>query len=499
MDGRRKPGGTGLLGARHVRLRSAVLVFLLLPGRAFGAGEDGLPELLVRSFPDHAVVGAPWLLTILVDHPLPEEIDIRMPPLPAILTLDTVRRDLRFIRWPADMGKRWTAVEYRFIPLGGGTARIGPFEIRGPWGSLTTGPVMVEVWTEENRREEKSGPVFSWRGPSELVAGEAALFDLVVTGGESPLPDPSLFMPEIPPGAILEREPSDVPAGSFLRLRVVPLAPPLFSLPSYRVRHGHADFTVPPLRIPVRAAMPDGKRSPGAWEPGSPGPAALTDRAAMPDDASTPVFPEGAAFSFDRGRRVFLPLRGGYEAALNRAEELIAAGDPVRALAELRRNERDSVAGPLFAAPRRELERAMGFQDGGDEKWRPGAPFRILLAGCPVTALLLVILRLKKKVTFLPPWGYRGIMVILFAGAAAGLTGGGIRLPFAASRGERSAVTRECTVRRVPDCRALESFRFAGGSLVRVRAVQEPWAWVEAGEGTEGGAGWASLDDIVFY
>ena len=130
MDGRRKPGGTGLLAAR---LRTAVLVFLLLPGAAFGTGEDGLPELLVRSFPDHVVVGVPWLLTILIDHPLPEEIDIRTPPFPETLALDTIRRDLRFIRWPADMGERWTAVEYRFIPLGGGAARIGPFEIRGPF------------------------------------------------------------------------------------------------------------------------------------------------------------------------------------------------------------------------------------------------------------------------------------------------------------------------------------------------------------------------------
>ncbi|MDR2158991.1 MAG: hypothetical protein LBP23_02865 [Treponema sp.] len=533
-----------LPAACYTFARTAVLVFLLLPGVAFGTGKEGLPELLVRIFPGHAVAGAPWLLTILVDYPLPEEIEIRPPPLPEILTLDTTRRDLRFIRQPAGTGRRWTAVEYRFIPVEGGTARLGPFEIRGPWGSMTTSPVTVEIRTEENRGREKSGSVFSWRAPSELEAGERAFLDLVLVRGESPLPDPSLFVPEVPPGAILERELPDPPAGAFLRLSVVPLAPPLFNIPPYRVRYGHDDFVVPPLSIPVTAAGADMTQSSGD-ESGDSGPAAsagkgVPPRASPDPGAGTENVPPPAAFSFDRSRNVFLPLSGRYEGVLKKAEELIAAGDPVRALAELRRSERDSVAGPLFAAPRRELEQTMGLEDGGDEKWRPRAFFRALLGGCLATALPLLILRLKQKnlsqnsvssgkdygesgpkpafsakskaafpktevlekpqkVTFFSPWGYRGIILILFAGAAAGLAGGRIRLPGIASRGTRSAVMRECAVRRIPDFLALESFRFAGGCPVRVRTVQGSWAWVEAGDGTEGAAGWAPLDDIVFY
>jgi hypothetical protein len=414
------------------------------------------------------------------------------------------------------MGGRWTAVEYRFIPAGEGTAQIGPFEIRGPWGSLTAGPVTVEIRAEENRR--KSGPVFSWRAPSELRAGEAAFLDLLAAGGEGPLPDPALFVPAVPPGAILERELSGLPAGVFLRLRVVPLAPPLFRLPSCRVRQGHDSFEIPPLAIPVAAAgagteQPSGAGNQRAAVPplsaeDVPGPALPAEKAAPPPGApagaavpeNAPPFP---AFVFDRGRRISPPLRGIYEAALKRAEGFLAAGDPVRALAELRRNERDSLAGPLFAVPRGELERMMGLQDGGTEKWRPGALSGLLLWGCPAAALALVILRLKKKVTFLPSWGYRGIVLVLIAGALAGF-GGVFR-----SSGGRSAVMRECAVRGVPDSRALERFRFAGGSPVRVRTVQGSWAWVEAG-GTGGGAkgdtgwasgdaGWVSLDDVVFF
>jgi hypothetical protein len=280
----------------------------------------------------------------------------------------------------------------------------------------------------------------------------------------------------------------------------VPLAPPLFSLPPYQVRGGHTAgrraghvvFEIPALTIPVAAgpALSAGDRPPP--------PASPADTAAP--EGAPPPFP---AFAFDRGRQVFLPLRGRYEAALQRAEGFLAAGDPVRALAELRRNERDSLAGPLFAAPRRELERMMGLQDGGAEKWRPGALSGILLWGCPAAALLLIILRLKKRVTFLPSWGYKGVMLALIAGALAG-AGGTFRFS-----GERSAVTRDCAARGVPDPRALERFRLAGGSPVRVRAVQGAWAWVEAGGtgeaaegeagGVAGGTGWVPLDDIVFF
>jgi hypothetical protein len=142
----------------------------------------------------------------------------------------------------------------------------------------------------------------------------------------------------------------------------------------------------------------------------------------------------------------------------------------------------------------------MGLQDGGDEKWRPSVLFGILLWGCPAAFLALVILRLKNRVTFLPSWGYMGIMLMLIAGALAGF-GGVFRFS-----GGRSAVMRECAVRGVPDPRALERFRFAGGSPARVRAVEGAWAWVEAGKGAEGGTGWVPgdtgwvpLDDVVFF
>jgi hypothetical protein len=509
MDGRRTLNRAGLLGARRVRAGAAVLAFLL-PALAFGAGEDGLPELRIQTFPDHALVGTPWLLTILVDHPFPDELEIRAPPFPESLVLDTVRRDLRFIRWPADRGGRWTAVEYRFIPVRGGKARLGPFEVRGPWGSLTAGPVTVEVRAEENSRGEKRGPLFSWRAPPGLRTGEAAFLDLLAIPGEGPLPDPALFVPAVPPGAILERAPSDIPAGVFLRLRVVPLAPPLFSLPPYQVRQvredrqgrgGHTVFEIPPLVIPVAAG--GNPRPSGAGGRDAAVPPLSGGKNIPPPETPENGPPASSAFTFDRGRRIFPPLRGGYEAVLKRAEGFIATGDPVRALAELRRNEGDSLAGPLFAAPRGELERMMGLQDGGTEKWRPRALFGALLWGCPAAALLLALLRLKKRVTFPPSWGYRGIMLALIAGALAG-SGGVFRFS-----GGRSAVLRECAARRVPDSRALESFRFAGGSPVRVRTVQGPWAWVEAagkgaaGEagaaGWVGGAGWVPLEDVVFF
>jgi hypothetical protein len=499
--------------ARRVRAGAAVLAFLL-PALAFGTGEDRPPELRIQTFPDHALVGTPWFLTILVDYPFPDELEIRAPPFPDSLVLDTVRRDLRFIRWPADRGGRWTAVEYRFVPAREGTARVGPFEVRGPWGSLTAGPVTVEIWTEENRRRKTPGPVFSWRAPSVLGAGEAAFLDLLVIPGEypleEPLPDPALFVPAVPPGAILERELPDVPAGVFLRLRVVPLAPPLFSLPPYQVRQGrqnrdgHAFFEIPPLRIPVTAAGGDTQRPPGAGNRDAAMPEIVPALSAgerlpppvSPEDAAVPErAPASPAFAFDRGRRIFPPLRGGYEGALKRAEGFLAAGDPVRALAELRRNERDSLAGPLFAAPRRELEQMTGLQDGGAEKWRPRALFGILLWGCPAAALLLVLLRLKNRVTFSPSWGYKSVMFMLIAGALAGSVG-----MFRFS-GRRSAVLRECAARGVPDSRALESFRFAGGSRARVRTVEGTWAWVEAGETGEGaeGAGWVPLKGVVFF
>jgi hypothetical protein len=529
MDRRYRPFRSGLLGACCIGL----LLFLLSPLSPGASGPEEGPALITETSPDNPVKNAPWKLSFLVDHPVAGEVTVLPPPLPAALFLEQVRTGGRWIQTAENQNARWTLVEFFFIPQQAGLFSLGPFEFRTPRGRTLSGELEVYVLSEEGKLREYH-PRLLWDPyPGALKIGERAELSLrlVDWNPEIPLPGNLPFLIDIPEGAVLEELPlsrTDKERRVILRLGLIPLRGERFSLPSLHSHYEGVNLNSPALNI--RVSAPAGaKAGPTVPEadparPEAPGPlptagntvsgntaAGLVSTAgntvsgeAVSGDAA---LGEAAAIPFPSGDgEVFFLFRDAYRAAAERARTLWEGGNRAEALAGLRRDERDLLAGYTLLPLRRAAEKALGLGLTADEKWRPLKLLAFISLG---SGLLLIPAGLlsffsrrsgaskKISVTFGQSWGYKGVIILLIIILSGGLygLGSGIMNRGFSGRGS-SAVLRGCTAYRVPDPQGGLSTYWDEGQPVRIRSGAEDWAYVETFDGK---AGWVLLEEVVFY
>ena len=89
--------GTRLL----VLIPLAALFFAPAPGLSGQSSEapGGESMMLVESSPERPVLDGSWRISILVDHPVPDEVTIIPPELPSSLTFAQSRKEKREGRW----------------------------------------------------------------------------------------------------------------------------------------------------------------------------------------------------------------------------------------------------------------------------------------------------------------------------------------------------------------------------------------------------------------
>jgi hypothetical protein len=457
------------------RFRIAALLFALRLTAFLSAQEAGGPQVLVQTVPDVPVTGEPWALTLLINHPEPDEVTVMAPPFTGSLFLDQVLKGPRMVhpasgqalaeqpagtdaaeaKQPEAAFERWTAMEYRFMPQSPGPVTLDAFTVITPHGRTQTAPLSLDAQQAKNSAESRQYRL-AWEGGSAgLTAGAAATLGLRIGKPASglPLPGPEFFMPAVPPGVILESmrlSPADQAAGLVLKLRLIPLNAAPVALSARTLTRGNDRFEIPALRIPV---APAAKRGPAAAgdTPGLPDEQPGTDGAATP---SAMPFPEwGTAIS--RHTALFTQFQSDCENVYRAAKNLWERGSRANALAELRRSERDHAAGPLFAELRREAERGLGLLNTGDEK-------------------------------------RRGFLPALFGAK------------------NRSGVLQETAVRRIPDPAGEAIARFREGQPVLVPpdkqngtkgdTVERHGAWIRviAHDGS-GASGWIPAEKIIFY
>jgi hypothetical protein len=186
-------------------------------------------------------------------------------------------------------------------------------------------------------------------------------------------------------------------------------------------------------------------------------------------------------------------FRKAYEKTLDRARDLWSRACYAEALAELRRGERDLLAGPKLAAPRRMAEQALGLPrtaGTADEKWRPRNFFLALI----ILSFCLLLLTITKK-------GVRSLFVLLLLAGILGLAKttpetGYLRGSSAVLRAGARETSLHVAAYRVPDTQGAISARWMEGQPVRLRAAAGRWAYAES---PDGDAGWVLLDNLVFY
>jgi hypothetical protein len=370
-DGRRKQRAGLLAMALNKRVLPTVLmpmVLLLMAAPLLFSQNEAGSRVLIQSSPDKPAAGSPWILTLLIDHYEPDEVEVLAPHFGDSLFLELVLKLPRTV----NSDERWTAMEYRFVLNSPGTVEFESFAVITPHGQTMTNPFELTIQQPQASSAAQIHK-FAWEKiPSGLKTGEEAVFILRYSGKNSlnQLPEAELFLPPVPPGHIMESirlADSEKTAGIALKLRLIPLESSPFAVARRQFSHGGHIFEIPALRITVTPSA----NAPSAKATTAQNTTPATNTAT---EKNTPPFPTLTAAIRDHSK-LYQKHRADCESIHSHAKNLWEKTYNADALAALRKNERDHPAGAFFAVIRREAERSLGLSGTKDEEKRSFMPF----------------------------------------------------------------------------------------------------------------------------
>jgi hypothetical protein len=466
---------------------------LLLLAFPTGAQEEATETLniQIQSSPANPIAGGAWTVTILADHPLTQEVLVQPPDFPRSLMLQRVRTDLRYVTPPAEEnslppeGRRWTAVEFLFTLQSGGRITLEPFKVTVGLKQAVTGPISIQV-REANPSPAQIAPSLRWeRPPASLSQGRAEELSLVLSNWDLAKPIPrNWFRGKIPEKLILDELPFIDPGQDrTIRypIRIIPLEGGNVILGSFQIQVEGETLEIPRLNLPVTYAPSEAGTLGGAR-----GTSDLP-----PDDENEALDGELSIFFPKNQEKVFFFLQNEYDKVIEEARELWEQDRRAKALAVLRKNERDSLSGPFLVSLRRELDSKMGLSTG-DEAWaiwnHPAFPWV-----CFFLFLLVTELFLKNRV---PLRSYKSVIVLIcllilqISFLLIGLSGG------FSSFQSRSAVLEETPAYRVPDPSGAVQVRFDEGQPVKIRSSSGVWIYAES---IDGRSGWVPIEAAYPY
>ena len=501
-----RPGLLGMLCFTRVRFLLVKVFFLLaflLPfgfkNAVLGADEGEALEVQIETSPANPIVNSPWSVYILAKHPSPREVNVEAPRFPSSLALERVRAEIR----TTEQGERWTRVEYLFTPLRAETITLDPFEVKTPTRRGLSAAITVSFREETSRRRYE--PRFRWLGSAPSIAiGEKGelLLELINWDPVMKIPQ-GLFQGKAPFNAILEESlPYEVREGVFRYIiSLIPLESTAIKLEPVSFNFDIYALTVPEINVPVLPVRPI--RS-SAIPPEAPNPG-------LEETINLDVITQDAILQdpFNAGReKVFFLFRGGYNQVINRARSLWVEDRRAEALAELRRNERDSLSGPFIGSLRSEIEQMLGFDFTEGERW---SPLKIPLALWGIFGFLLLSAavffftrRRRRDIRRINDAFRKGggfvtvgvlILVLVLLSVFLEESLGGFPVGRPGSSG-RMAVLRETQGYRIPDLKGAVSDHFDEGQPVIIGDHRGSWCFAETPDGR---SGWVPSGAVIAY
>ena len=336
-------------------------------------------------------------------------------------------------------------------------------------------------------------PLFRWAGPAPSVpAGEKGelVLELVNWDPEKAVPQ-GFFKGRAPRNAILEENPpAETGEGAYrYTIGIIPLEESSVVLEAVSFQAGGYSLNIPGITaqvLPGRQPQKSGRES--AVSAGEP-------------ETLPGAFPESR-------EKVFPLFRREYNRIIAGVQTLWEEGRRAEALAEIRKNERDSLAGPSLVPLRREMEQALSLGFTEDEKWRPlKVPFLfwvILGIFALLAASILLFFRppaaiQKKSVTSRRCGGFKTVIVVvlLICLVLVFLEEGLENFPVGRlSSPANAAVLKRSPAYRVPDLKGAVNARFDEGQPVITGDYTGEWCYAESPDGR---SGWVPREAVIAY
>jgi hypothetical protein len=490
---------------KYEMFRITLTVFLLMFTPAIyaqdtnntDADENKFPLVYIETYPQTPTAGVPWILTLLIDHGVPDEVIVIAPPLSPSLSMD------RFIKTPRMTNSRLqTVVEYRFILNTPGRYTLESFTVITPHGTAETEPYILEIQGAVTEQRASSPRIF-WEGsPGQMAAGERAVLSLRITGWNSGRLPQEFFMPEVPRGAILEALPltaEERSRGIAIKLNLIPLGD--FRLPARILRYENLMFEIPALYIRVTNAA---SRVTERETPEQNTAYIARDSGNISDNTHAP-FPDFNLASPDNlffGKIILDKLwYAQCENIYHKTRDLWDRGLYSQALAELRQNEREHPAGVLLRPIRREAEeKLLFFNMENENRWRR----KLLLSLSFLVFFLVIIVPLVCFAFIRKPFQKGAALFPLLCAFVFAIVVFAYIYIFLDSRNvfsgneNRFGVTNETPVRRTADFDGENLFRFREGQPVVIMLNSGTWVFVRTND-SAGSSGWIPAEEVIFY
>jgi hypothetical protein len=454
--------------------------------------------------------GSTWAVTFLVDHPDSQEVSVRPPYYPQGFIMERVRTSVRLYSPGAaedtdiEESSRWTAVEYLFSVMAAGDFTLGSFQINAGDKQNNTAPIAVQVRSPAQPQRQLN-PSFRWeRIPSVMTAGIAIELTLLLSDWDTAKPAPgNLFRGRIPENSILEELPFIGPGADRLiryPVRIIPLEKGNFILNPLVIQHEGERLEIPRLAVSVveGASLRPDLHS---------GPIFSSDFSIDDDEENAsvhhaPVFPQNE-------RSVLRLFQNEFESIIAQAALLWENGQYARALALVRRIERDKIYGASLVPLRRNMEEELGLNSSMDEKRSfVNMPLFLFIIALVLTVIAFQVTSHKLK-------GYSHIIRIVLGGACilflliavagylrnSGSIAGSEAISQDHSSGKKpepggSAILENTPVYRIPDSEGAVIFYFDEGQAVLIRSSPAPWVHVESPDGR---SGWVPAESVIPY
>jgi len=487
-----------------------IILLILFPANMLFSQEAGELELIIETSPDNPTVGSAWSLFILIDHPTPQELIITPPAFPASIALELIRTETRFIQ-----GRLWTSVEYSFTPLMAADVTLAPFGVSAPGRYAATGVTAVSF--QPSADAPRYNPDFRWLSPLPSVpSGERGEISLELSGWDPQRPVPGgIFRGRAPRNAILnETAPQAAGEGVYLfTISIIPLDENDVALEPFSFQASGFSLSIPGITVPVLPPLP------------LPPPQAPAQITAEPP-VSAPPREEIAVIPFPETREaVFFFLQSEYDRIIAAVRALWEEGRRAQALAEIRRNERDSLSGPFLVPLRGEMEQALGLGFTENERWRPrsGGPvslpffvWALLVIAAISAGAFLVFLRTRLGkpgqrnrvpasepaspiVTSRRRGGFRNVIILVFFIGLALIVleaGWGTVSMRRLTTIRKTAILERTPAHRVPDLNGAINAWFDEGQPVILGTYHLDWCYVESPDGR---SGWVPRWAVITY
>ena len=232
---------------------------------------EGTGRVIVTISQDTLTVGVPFTITLLVDYPEPEDVEVITSDFSSYLKLEHFEKspidtDMNLLQQATRKDRNTekvytqTSLEFIFIASNVGRITLDPFTIASPHGARRTSPIVLVIHPRAEVQRINSQRLI-WEGaPRQIPAGERVTFYLRFQNLRPENIDSKLssafFMPQVPRGVILSQSPvssQEKENGIALKLTMIPLTEGNFNLPARSLHHTNVRYDIAALSIRITA------------------------------------------------------------------------------------------------------------------------------------------------------------------------------------------------------------------------------------------------------